>query len=296
MFYLYQILVSFTGFSLEVRVGRSGPALVCLWPLSLLLRGTRLQDTGLGTLDAGPSRCALLLSVRRWCVSACCLWDGAVKVRWTQVSWRSLILDWLMEDGTLNKGWNALCRTERSTEDRALFARRNSWWRTGRSSQDRTLGRGQNAQRRVEWSTQDWTLDGRQSAWRSTRNSTEDGALDAGLRTLAALLCLKSLNNQRSSLSFVSERSTLFSVWSSWTLDTLLFYLSLNALCSPLSVSTELMEIIAITNRRSRIDIHKPTLTNRRLRTDAYEPTLTFSLLAGSDKPNQYPFTNRCSA
>ena len=35
-FYLYQILVAFSGFVLEVWVGRSGPALACLCPLSLI--------------------------------------------------------------------------------------------------------------------------------------------------------------------------------------------------------------------------------------------------------------------
>ena len=36
MFYLYQILVDFTGFALEVWVGWSSPDLVCLCPISLI--------------------------------------------------------------------------------------------------------------------------------------------------------------------------------------------------------------------------------------------------------------------
>ena len=54
--YLYQILVAFAGFSLEVWVGRICQALVCLCPLLLIQSGTQLQNTVLGTLDAGTRR------------------------------------------------------------------------------------------------------------------------------------------------------------------------------------------------------------------------------------------------
>ena len=62
-FYLYQILVAFACFALEIWVSQSGPALMCLCPLLLIQSGTWSQDVGLVTLDTGPCLCALLFSV-----------------------------------------------------------------------------------------------------------------------------------------------------------------------------------------------------------------------------------------
>ena len=116
----------------------------------------------------------------------------------------------------------SLRRSGTQTQDTLLSTLFESWLfgggrRTERSSQDRTLNRGRRAQRRTERSTQDWTLDGRQSAWHRNRRSTENGAIYARLGTLNNLLCLNLLNAWRSSMSFVGERSTLFSVQRCWT-------------------------------------------------------------------------------
>ena len=206
-FYLYQVLLAFSGFYLEVWVGRSGPALVCLRPISLIRSGTQLQDAGLGTLDAGHCFCALLFSIQRWCVSFRYLWDGEVRILWYQDYRHSLSLGRSTDvgslsrgqialrrterstgDGTLKGGLGALFRTEHSTEDRALFSRQNSWQRIERSTQGGTVNAGLNNQRKMESLTQDSKIDGRWSALRRTQNAW------------------------RSSLSGATERLKLFSV------------------------------------------------------------------------------------
>ena len=181
---------SFSNFALEVWVGRSGLALVCLCPLSRIRSVTRSQDAGLGMLNAGPCWCVLIFSDQQWCVSFRCLWDRAVRVRWTQDSWRSLSLGRSTEDGALDGEWNTLCSTERSTEDGTLnrglstlprkehsteggviFSRRIYWQRTYHLTQVGTVDAGLNAQKKMERSTQDSKLDGRRSALRRTRNA-----------------------------------------------------------------------------------------------------------------------------
>ena len=136
----------------------------------------------------------------------------------------------LTEDGTIFARRNAWRRTERLTKDWAIFASQNDWQRTKRLTQGGTVDAGLNSWRKTERLTQDSKLDGRRSAWRTTRNA------------------------QCSSLYFVA----------------ILYPLSLNARWSLLFGSAEPMDIVAATNWRSRIDVHKPTLTNRRSRTDAY--------------------------
>ena len=149
---------------------------------------------------------------------------------WSQDSRRSLSIGWSTEDGlldgrrkslrvterlaedtTLDGGLGALQRTERLTEDRGVLLK------TGLLMEDVALDAGWDGQRRTELSTEHGALNtgvnARQKTERSTHDSKLDGRRSALRRTcsLGALLCLEPSNARRSSLSFVTRRSTLSS-------------------------------------------------------------------------------------
>ena len=131
---------------------RAAPALVCLCPLSLIQSIKRSQDSGIGTLVAGPCWCALLFSVLYWWGCFRCLWYEAPISGLLTISEHRLVYwgrsarhrtEQSLQGRTLDKGRDVRLRTDRSLKDWTLDRGR------GRSSQERTLNGGRSTRRRA---------------------------------------------------------------------------------------------------------------------------------------------------
>ena len=97
--------------------------------------------------------------------------------RWSQDSRRSLSIGRSTEDRTIDRGRNALRRTERLTEDRTFDGGLNTLRRTERSTEDGS------ALLKTGLSTEDLALDAGRNCQLRTERSTEGRALNAGLET-----------------------------------------------------------------------------------------------------------------
>ena len=127
--------------------------------------------------------------------------------RWSQNSWRSLIIGQLTEDGALDGGLNSLCRTERSTEDGTFNRGLGSLRRTELLTEDG------GALLKTGLLTEDVALDAGRNCQLRTERSTEGGAFNAGLGTRwKTERSSQDLFAWRSSLSGAAARSTLFSI------------------------------------------------------------------------------------
>ena len=182
---------------------RGAPELVCLCLLSIIQSGTRLQDGGLGTLVAGPCWCVLLFSVRRWCVSFRCPWDGLLVSGFSTLS----------EHRSVNWEQRAWRRTELSSQDGTLKLGRDVRRRTGRSSKDGLINRGHGALLKMVLLTENAAHDAGQNCQLRTERSTEGRAFNGWLVTRWKME--RSSQDSfawRSSLYGASWRSVLFAV------------------------------------------------------------------------------------